>query len=103
MPKGYLSKELKPEEKLYLKTNKNQKRNNIIYKKQEHRVFRKGVEPPCMVWTLDFEFKDEITVQGTKDTKVKVIFQGPHMICVMPALVYNLKFCLLNTPFNITF
>jgi hypothetical protein len=53
-----------------------------------------------MVWTLDFEFKGEITVKGAK---VKIIFQGPNMTCVMPTLVYNLKFCVLNTPFNITF
>jgi hypothetical protein len=56
-----------------------------------------------MVWTLDFELKGEITVKGTKDAKVKVIFQGLHMICVMPALVYNLNFCVLNIAFNTTF
>jgi hypothetical protein len=56
-----------------------------------------------MVWTLDFELKGEITVKRAKDAKVKVIFQGPHMIWVMPTLVYNLKFCVLNTHLTLHF
>jgi hypothetical protein len=43
----------------------------------------------------------EITVKGIRGTKVKVLFQGVHMTGVIFALVYNLKFCILNTPFNI--
>jgi len=45
----------------------------------------------------------EVTVKGDKVTKVKVFFQGLHMTCVIFALVYNLKFCVLDTPFNTTF
>jgi hypothetical protein len=47
--------------------------------------------------------KGEIMVKGTRDTKVKVFFQGLHMTCVIYAFVYNLKFCISNTPFNIAF
>jgi len=39
----------------------------------------------------------EIMVKGTKGAKVKVLFQGLHMTCVIFALVYNLKFCILDT------
>jgi hypothetical protein len=56
-----------------------------------------------MVWTLDFELKGEITVKGAKDAKVKIIFQGPHMIFVMRALVYNLKFYVLNIHLTLHF
>jgi len=42
-------------------------------------------------------------VKGAKGAKVKVIFQGLHMTCVIFMLVYNLKFCISGTPFNITF
>ncbi len=47
--------------------------------------------------------KGEITVKGPKCTKVKVLFQGLHMTCVIFVLVYNLKFYNLETPFNIAF
>jgi hypothetical protein len=30
-------------------------------------------------------------------------FQGLHMTHVISMLVYNLRFCILDTPFNITF
>jgi hypothetical protein len=40
-----------------------------------------------------------IMVERTRHTKVKVFFQGLNMTCVTYALVYNLKFCILNTPF----
>jgi hypothetical protein len=33
---------------------------------------------------------------------VKVFFQELHMTCVIFVLVYNLKFCILNTHFNTT-
>jgi hypothetical protein len=45
----------------------------------------------------------EVIVKGAGVTKVKVFFQGLHMTCVIFALVYNLKFCVLDTPFNTTF
>jgi uncharacterized membrane protein YagU involved in acid resistance len=38
-----------------------------------------------------------------KGAKVKVIFQGLHMTHVIFTLVYNLTFCILNTPFSTTF
>ncbi len=36
-------------------------------------------------------------VKGAKGTKVKVLFQGLHVTHVIFMLVYNLKFCILNT------
>jgi hypothetical protein len=39
-------------------------------------------------------------VKGAKGAKVKVLFQGLHMMRVIPALVYNLKFNISNTPFS---
>jgi len=47
--------------------------------------------------------KGEITVKGAKGTKVKVFFQGLHITHVILALVYNLKFCILDTPFSTAF
>ncbi len=44
-----------------------------------------------------------ITIKGITSTKVKVFFQGLQMTCVIYALVYNLKFCISNTPFNVSF
>jgi hypothetical protein len=41
--------------------------------------------------------------KGAKGAKVKVLFQGLHMTRVIFVLVYNLKFCILDTPFNTTF
>jgi hypothetical protein len=45
----------------------------------------------------------EITIKGTKGTKVKVLFQKLHMTCVILALVYNLKFYILDTPLTLHF
>ncbi len=45
----------------------------------------------------------EITVKRAKGAKVKVVFQGLHMTCVILALVYNLKFLISNTPLRTTF
>jgi hypothetical protein len=45
----------------------------------------------------------ENTIKGVKNAKVKVIFQGIHMTHVIFVLVYNLKFCILGTPFNTAF
>ncbi len=45
----------------------------------------------------------EITVKVAEGTKVKVFFSGWHMTCVIFTLVYNLKFYILNTPFNTAF
>jgi hypothetical protein len=45
----------------------------------------------------------EIMIKGAKGAKVKVLFQGLHMTRVIFMLVYNLKFCILDTPFNNTF
>jgi hypothetical protein len=42
-------------------------------------------------------------VKGAKGAKVKVFFQGLHMTPIIVMLVYNLKFCILNTPFNVKF
>jgi len=42
-------------------------------------------------------------VKGARGAKVKILFQGLHMTHVIPVLVYNLKFYILNTPFNIAF
>jgi hypothetical protein len=39
----------------------------------------------------------EIMVKGTKGAKVKIIFQGHHMIHVIYVLVYNLVFSILDT------
>jgi len=46
---------------------------------------------------------DEVIVKRARGAKVKVFFQGLHMTCVIFVLVYNLKFCISNTPFNTTF
>jgi hypothetical protein len=46
---------------------------------------------------------DEITIKGAKGAKVKVLFQGLHMTCVIFTLVHNLKFYISDTPFNTTF
>jgi hypothetical protein len=45
----------------------------------------------------------KIRVKGARGTKVKVFSQGLHMTRVIPMLVYKLKFCILNTLFDITF
>jgi hypothetical protein len=52
-----------------------------------------------------FEQKNvvEITVKRIREVKVNVNFQGLHMTHVIFALVYNLKFCILDTPFNVAF
>ncbi len=38
--------------------------------------------------------------QRSQGHQGKVLFQGLHMTCVVFVLVYNFKFCILNTPFN---
>jgi hypothetical protein len=45
----------------------------------------------------------EIIIKGARGAKVKVFFQGLHMTCVIFALVYNLKFYILDAPFNTIF
>jgi hypothetical protein len=35
-------------------------------------------------------------VKAAKGTKVKVLFQGLHMTCIIYVLVYNLKFYILD-------
>jgi hypothetical protein len=45
----------------------------------------------------------EIMVKKARGAKVKVLFQGLHITRVIFALVYNLKFCISNTPFNNAF
>jgi len=45
----------------------------------------------------------EIMIKGVKGIKVKVLFQGLHMIRVIFMLVYNLKFYISDTPFSIPF
>jgi hypothetical protein len=43
----------------------------------------------------------EVMVKGARGAKVKIFFQGLHMTHVIFALVYNLKFCILDASFNI--
>jgi len=43
----------------------------------------------------------ENMIEGAKGVNVKVIFQGLHMTHVISMLVYNFKFYILGTPFNI--
>jgi len=45
----------------------------------------------------------ETTVKGAKDAQIKVLFQGLHMTCLIFVLIYNFKFGILGTPFNIAF
>jgi hypothetical protein len=45
----------------------------------------------------------ENMVKGARGTKVKVIFHSLHMTLIAFVLVYNFKFCILGTPFNIAF
>jgi hypothetical protein len=45
----------------------------------------------------------EMTVERTKGTKIKVLFQGLHMTRDIFMLVNDLKFCILDTPFKIAF
>jgi hypothetical protein len=47
-------------------------------------------------------WKCENMVKGGKGTEVKVFFQGLHMTHVIYVLIYNLKFYILDTEFNIT-
>jgi hypothetical protein len=42
-------------------------------------------------------------VKEAKGAKVKVLFHGLHMTCVIFVLVYNFKICISSTPFNTTF
>jgi hypothetical protein len=48
-------------------------------------------------------FGGENMVKGARGAKVKILFQELNMIHVIFVLVYNLKFCILSIPFNITF
>jgi hypothetical protein len=45
----------------------------------------------------------ENTIKGVKSAKVKVLLQGLHMTHVIFLLIYNFKFCILGTPFDVTF
>jgi hypothetical protein len=42
-------------------------------------------------------------VKGAKGAKVKILFQGLHMTCVISMLVYNLKYCISDTPLTLHF
>jgi hypothetical protein len=42
-------------------------------------------------------------VKGARGAKVKVLFQGLHMICVVFVLVYIFKICILGTPLTLHF
>jgi hypothetical protein len=48
-------------------------------------------------------FWGENMVEIARGTKVKVLFQGLHMTRVIYMLIYNFKFCILGTSFNIAF
>jgi hypothetical protein len=52
---------------------------------------------------LETMLLSEIMVKGARGAKVNVFFQGLHMTRVIFVLVYNFKFCILDTPFNIIF
>jgi len=43
------------------------------------------------------ETTSENMVIRAKGTKVEVLFQVLHMTCVVSAVVYNLKFCILDS------
>ncbi len=45
----------------------------------------------------------ENMVKRARGTKVKVLFQGLHMTCVVFVLAYNLIFHILGSPLNIAF
>jgi hypothetical protein len=45
----------------------------------------------------------ENTIERTKGAKVKFLFQWLHMTRILFMLNYNLKICILSTPFNIAF
>jgi hypothetical protein len=45
----------------------------------------------------------ENTIKKAKGNKVKVLFQGLQMTCVIFVLVYNFIFYILSTFVNITF
>jgi hypothetical protein len=48
-------------------------------------------------------FKGEIMVKGAKGGKVKVFFQELDVTHVIFALIYNLKFYILDTSFSTAF
>jgi hypothetical protein len=48
-------------------------------------------------------FQGENTVKKARGAKVKVLFQGLHMTCVVFVLVYNLKICIFIISCNTTF
>ncbi len=57
-----------------------------------------------IVKNLDlFKRYSRVMVKGTKGIKVKIIFQGLHMMHVIFVLVYNFKICITGTPFNNAF
>jgi hypothetical protein len=71
---------------IYLKVHMNQKTNFFFF----------SIDPIL-------SHMGEIMIKRAKGAKVKVIFQGLHMTCVILALVYNLKFLILDTPLRTTF
>jgi hypothetical protein len=54
-------------------------------------------------WDKQCQAMGEITIKRARGAKVKVLFQGLHMTCVIFMLVYNLKLSILDTPFKTTF
>jgi len=56
----------------------------------------------CVIVIQCFLQLGENIIKGAKGAKVKVLFQGLHMTHVIPVLVYNLKFCILDTQSNTT-
>jgi hypothetical protein len=61
------------------------------------------LQPNLGYWVKLRSTTGEIMIKTTKNAKVKILFQGLHMTRVIFVLVYNLKFCISNTPFNTTF
>jgi len=57
------------------------------------------------IWIVDVQqlHLGENMVEIARSTKVKVLFQGLHMTHVVFVLVYNFKFYILGSPFNIAF
>lgn len=56
----------------------------------------------CETWGRDWKtVLGENMVKGAKNAKVKVIFQGLHMTCVIIVVIYTLNFYIIDTQFNI--
>jgi hypothetical protein len=64
---------------------------------------RKKIKDLSIFWSAFLLLEGENKIKRIRGVKVKVIFQGLHITHVIFVLVYNLKICILGTPFNIAF